>query len=239
MVWEWLHSAGIHRSSTTDFGDAIDISTSVKHAEQLFNTKMHVYKHTESGAQIVRHWGRYGVPDNVAPLVDMVLSVSTFPVPRRTIRRPCGINNYGIVPQSLDSMYQISDAARASLSASAANVTQGVIEFDGQNYSPADLEAYAKGTGIPIPLLDNSTIIGPNRPQWAEEEAQLDIQLMAGVSRHATNWFWLESPPEAWIYRFAVHFAATENVPQVASISYAWYESQFPHQPQITSRIDQ
>ncbi len=53
-VWEWLHSAGIHHPSTTNFGDSLDVVTSVKHAEQLFGTKMYVYTHGESGAKIVR-----------------------------------------------------------------------------------------------------------------------------------------------------------------------------------------
>jgi len=222
-VWEWLHSAGIHHPSTTHFGDSLDVVTSVKHAEKLFNTKMHVYTHKETGAKIVRQWGDYGMPDEIAPFVDIVTGLSTFPIPHLTVRRPNAANDYGVVPQTIDALYQISKESRAALAATGIKTSQGVIEFQGQSFSPDDLANFATGTNIKIAPLNASTIIGPNDPSGPQVEATLDIQMVAAVNTEATNWFWLEQG-QGWLYQFVQHFAATKDVPQVSSISYGWWE---------------
>lgn len=222
-VWQWLHSAGIHHPSTTNFGDSIDVVTTVKHAEKLFDTKMHVYTHGETGAKIVRQWGDYNVPDEVAPLVDIVTGLSSFPIPHLEVNRPNAANDYGVVPQTIDKLYQISQESRAMLKATGITTSQGVIEFQGQNYSPDDLSVFATGCNVKIHNVTASHTIGPNDPTNPQVEAELDIQMVAAVNVEADNWFWLEQG-QGWLYQFVQHFSATQDVPQVSSISYGWWE---------------
>lgn len=142
-MWQWLHSAGIQHTDTTHFGDSIDVVTTAAHAEKLFDTKMHVFEHYESGAKIVRQFGDYNVPDEVAPLVDIVTGLSTFPIPHLQVKRQrkSSGSDYGVVPQTIDSLYQISKEARASLMAAGNQTSQGVVEFAKQNFSPSALHA--------------------------------------------------------------------------------------------------
>jgi subtilase family serine protease len=72
-VMQWLHSNGVHKRNIKSFGDALDVSTSVKHAEKLFNTQFFVFQHA-TGAKIVRSFGSYSVPAAVKPLVEIVSS---------------------------------------------------------------------------------------------------------------------------------------------------------------------
>jgi len=47
--------------------------------------------------------------------------------------------------------------------------------------------------------------------------------MVGSINDEAVNWFWLEDG-QGWLYQFGVHFFSTVDVPQVASISYGWWE---------------
>jgi len=100
----------------------------------------------------------------------------------------------------------------------------GVIEFQGQNYAPSDSVTFAQNVGInEIPVTAADTV-GPNDPTNPQIEATLDIQMVASVNPAATAWFWLEDG-QGWLYQYVFHYFQTKAVPQVASISYGWSES--------------
>jgi hypothetical protein len=224
-LWTWLHSADIHHVHTVNLGDALDVHCSVAQAERLFKTKMFVFAHEESGAKIIRAWGDYSVPDCVSGSVDMVTGLSTFPIPHLTVRRPTASNDYGIVPQTIDAMYSITQEARRLLSPEVSGIatSQGVIEFQGQNFSPKNLATFGQGVEKAIQPVPANQTIGPNDPTDPQTEAELDIQMVASVNLGASNWFWLEKG-NGWLYQFVSHFFATKTVPQVSSISYGWWE---------------
>ena len=127
--------------------------------------------------------------------------------------------NYYFVPQSTNGMYEYRDTVYAS----ALNTSQGVIQFESQYYSDADLAGYSDGTGIQVLHPDASTTVGDNYQNNPGVEAQLDMDAMTTGNNEATMWFWIEGG-SGWLYSFTSHFFATEDVPQVISISYAWSE---------------
>ena len=56
----------------------------------------------------------------------------------------------------------------------------------------------------------------------ADEETQLDIQMMSQTAENVDIWFWDNS---AWLYSFAVEFMNTQHVPDILSMSWGWSES--------------
>jgi len=222
-VQAWLKGAGVHLRGVKDHGDAMDVLTKVKHAEQLFNTEFYVFQHAKTGAKIVRQFGEYSIPMTMKPLIDMVTGVSAFPIPHLAVQRENASNDYGVIPATLDSLYSISSSHRALLKKAAVQTSQAVIEFEDQDFAPSDLAAFGQGLNLNIAPVPANQIIGPNDPTNPGVESTLDIEMVAGVNLGASNWFWLEGG-NGWLYTFAVHFFGTASVPQVNSISYGWWE---------------
>lgn len=224
LVMKWLRAAGVHHANIKSFGDALDVQTTVRHASALFTTEFFTFTHSVTGAQVVRQFGSYSVPSELKSLVEIVTGLSTFPIPHLTIQRNASSNDYGVIPQTLNSLYKISQEHRTRYAKVAGTATsQGVIEFEEQNFAPSDLASFAQGINEQITPLTAAHIIGSNDPTQPQTEATLDIQMVAGVNLGAENWFWLENG-SGWLYTFGVHFFSTTDVPQVNSISYGWWE---------------
>jgi len=223
LVVAWLINNGVQSDNIKSFGDALDVKTTVKTAEALFQTFFHVFVH-EKGGRVVRQYGGYHVPSDIRPLIEMVTGISTFPVPHYKAhlasKRATPNDNQGVVAQTLYQLYNLPTQTAGSASST---TSVGVIEFEGQNFAPADLTAYAQEVNLPLQPVPSQDIIGPNDPTNPQTEAELDIQMIASVNVEATNWFWLEGG-NGWLYQFATHFFSTQSVPQVNSISYGWYE---------------
>jgi len=220
-VLRWLHESGVTKTHINDFSDCLEVTVTMAQAELMFSTQMFVYKH-KNGRIVRRSFGDYSIPDHLAHIIEMIEGISTFPVPHLGVKRPQrnasqpnGMD--AVVPQTLFSVYNMP----AETSGSALTTTQGVIEFEGESYSPSDLVAY--GQQVAIKVVPVSKTVGPNQPNSPQLEAELDIQFIATVNDEAANWFWLE-PGDNWIYLFTVHFMNTATVPMVNSISYAWSE---------------
>ena len=93
---------------------------------------------------------------------------------------------------------------------------------------------------VTAPVSDNHTV-GENDPEDPQTEAELDLQMIAANNVEADNWFWIEvfffvlsvwmslgggvQAGDWWLYTFAVHMFATNDLPLVNSISYGWSES--------------
>jgi len=219
-VVNWLRDAGVLPANILDLADALEVRTNVSVAEALFSTKFYSFTHTD-GRTIVRSYGSYSVPSNMAGLVEMVVGVSTFPIPRLRRHKARQQSNApdGVSVQTVSSFYGIPPLTTGS----APDTSQCVIEFEGQYFSPKDLQTFATQSKIKINGCDASHIIGPNQPSSPQIEANLDIQMIAGINVEATNWFWIEKG-NGWLYVFATHFSSTQDVPSVNSISYGWWE---------------
>lgn len=123
-------------------------------------------------------------------------------------------------PQSLWAEYGVARGA-----APYSNATQCVAEFEGEFFSPADLQAYHDRFGLP---LDPSlvTVLGSNNASAPGGEATLDIESIMAVARGAPTTFWAITGPgpaignSAYLLDWAVGVANLESPPLVTSLSY-------------------
>lgn len=166
-VWKWLEEHGARNLQTR--GDAIAGIASVQDLSGMFETTFHVFKHT-SGARLTRAWGTVTIPPELAKDVVLVEGLTNFPtryMPKtRPIQYKRGLwcvysailffieleawltatrdwDSY-IVPGTLWQQYSIPTDTRAS-----SNVSQGVIEWEGQSFMPQDLITFGKLMGVP------------------------------------------------------------------------------------------
>lgn len=219
-VVHWLRSAG--KVDIRSTRDALEVVTSVAVAEKLFETKFHVCRHADR-KPLVRAFGAMSMPQHIAQHIDFVEGISSFPIPHLTAKI-VGANKLGdtaaIVPQTLNVIYNIP----AQTAGAHPETSVGVIEFQGESYSPADSVNFANDVGIKVIPVTAANTIGPNDPTSPQIEAALDIEMVATVNPSATAWFWLEDG-QGWLYQYVNHYFNAANVPQVASISYGWSES--------------
>lgn len=225
-VVSFLEDKGVSACQIRKYGDAIQVRTSAAAAEAIFNTDMFEFTNVEEGNKVVKQWGAASLPDEIHEHVEFVSGLSGFPMPARirsknvvqtvTSGKLSGV--MAVIPQTIYSMYGVPPAP-------AGNVSQGVIEFQGQYFSPQDLATFGSKTGVQVQPVPANQIIGTNDPSGGDSgvESTLDIEMVAAVNTAASNWFWIEDP-ENWLYEFGVHFATTPSVPSVISISYAWWE---------------
>jgi len=221
QVISWLTENGVSADEIVDYSDALEVRATVAVAEALFSTRFHVFTH-KAGNSIVRSYGTYSIPNHLHGVVEMVTGISTFPVPHlRAHRAPAGRNAGadGVSVQTISAFYKVP----ALTTGSHPETSQNVVEFEGQNFSPSDLQSFATKSNEKINGCDSAHIIGPNQPSQPGVEANLDIQMIAGENIEAVNWFWIEKG-NGWLYQFAVHFGQTQDVPMVNSISYGWWE---------------
>jgi len=219
-VLNFLVRNGIAHKSILSLGDALRVKTTVEIASKIFDCVFNEFK-SEAGKIIVRVWGKYSAPQEIAHHIDMVTGLSAFPIPhlRNHARATPSNDDPMVVPQTIHLIYQIP----VEKPANATTTSQGVIEFDGQNFAPADLTAFGSATSTKVGNLPSNHIIGPNDPTGPQTEATLDIEAMGTANDEAAQWFWLEQGSN-WLYSFSTHMFNTKDVPQVNSISYGWWE---------------
>lgn len=221
-VVHWLRSAGhVDIRSTRD---NLEVVTSVEVAEKLFETQFRVFRHADK-KPLVRAFGAMSLPRSVSQYVDFVEGITSFPVPHlsakiKATKLPGAGDTVAIVPQTLAKIYQIP----AQTNNANPQTSVGVIEFQGQCYSPQDSVNFSNDVAIPVTPVTAAHTIGPNDPTNPQIEAALDIEMVATVNPSATAWFWLEDG-QGWLYQYVNHYFNTANVPQVVSISYGWSES--------------
>jgi len=127
-----------------------------------------------------------------------------------------------VIPQSIWAQYSIPQDTFVTNP----NATQCVVEFEQQYYSPSDLSLFFESMGLPddTPVY----VIGPNDPNNAGGEANLDIQYIMGVAPGSPTTFWsikANSTVEIDdILAWCLQMANTTNPPLVNSLSYGMTE---------------
>ena len=166
VVRAWLSSVPPSPPVVVDWGDSLEVRTTVEGASLLLSTSFHSFLHHESGMRVVRAWGDVSLPAAVHPLVLTLFGVTDFPVLRYSDHsQPLApgqvVENDAIIPQTIHAMY----GTPANQTATGdSGIGLGVIEWGAtQSFSPQDLLWFAGNTSITgNPVIPNEQIVGTN-----------------------------------------------------------------------------
>jgi len=124
-------------------------------------------------------------------------------------------------PQLVRHIYHVPQEANGG---KAANNSVAVVEFDQQDYSPADLEDFLKMHDLPKPDVP-VRLVGPNNASTCFEdggeacgESTLDIQWVVAVAPQVPAVFW--SVDQGFLLSWLMELSNTSSIPQVFSVSY-------------------
>jgi tripeptidyl-peptidase-1 len=219
-VKKWAQHTG---AQCVDLAEALRCEGSVDSIEKLFKTELSEYGHKTKGKRIIRTSADASVPDRFKDKITVVTGLTQFPVPKLGSWRPVSVihdladNDYTIVPQTLQKIYNITfDGSSSS--------TQAAVEFQGYPaYVQADTDTFATNTGIKTWSVPTAQIIGPFQPEEGAAESTLDEQYIGSVGQNNNNWYWTEAD---WLFEFGNDIANQPDaqLPNVLSISYAWWE---------------
>lgn len=222
-----LGTYGIGPKQIKNYGDALRCyGVPVSIAENIFNTEYYTFTAKSDGRVIHKAWGTMSLPDSFTPLVDFASGISNFPIPKPKVSFPFAHSadpdqaTQVIIPQSI---YQIYGVPANQVPASQRSMSQGVIEFEDENFNNTDLVQYGNITGTPVRPVQGDQVIGANNQLQPGVESSLDIQIMAGVSLEPSTWFYIQDPVD-WLYEFVNDFFNNATVPRIVSISYGWWE---------------
>ena len=233
QLYSTLAEHGISAGQVVSHGDSFDIHATVEQASSLFATRFHHFKHSATRMDAIRQWGDYSLPAAIAAQAELILGVHTFPTieqrvqmrARRNAARTATAAHLSTrrdsipawVPQALAAVYGIPYPIAPLVHA---NISAGVIEWEGETFSPTDLVSFSNYTATPVVPVDAHHIVGNDSVADPGEEASLDIQWLEGLNPGATPWFWLVDQPYAWMYNFTVQFLNSTDFPSVISMSY-------------------
>jgi len=230
-VVNWLESHGITTIEDLSVGFVVDAT--VGQVESLLNTHMFTFTPKEQGGKtLIRAFGQFSIPDSMKALIQAFEGITDFPPRHYTVRRPkklvptpdaeCLSTDPAAIPQSLTALYEIPALTEGAYP----ETSVGVIEFQGQNFSPADLTTFSVDVAIDMQNLTDNHIIN-NDPTQPQIEAALDIEAVDSVNPASTPWFW-EGLENEWLLPTFMKFLGNTTTqgatPQVVSVSYGWSE---------------
>ncbi|KAJ7491009.1 family S53 protease-like protein, partial [Mycena latifolia] len=202
-VTTWLAENGVEHTAVPSAGDWIAINVSVAKANRMFDADFSVFKHSESGRQIVRTL-QYSIPASLTGHIRLVTPATSFPplqrsrpfkilasravVPETIVTvspegTPAASCNTAITPSCLQALYNIPTTAATSKTNRI-----GVVSFIDQWANNADLATFLRAFRTDIPpttAFTLTTLDGGSNPQSSSQagvEANLDIQYTVGLA---------------------------------------------------------
>jgi len=219
-----LVAGGIKAENIKSRGDSLVVKGTVEAIEELFQTEMHVFVHSEIRRKILAHMGESSVPEAIKDKIDMVTALSFFPPPRHITERKRDRKNEQqqtpwLIPSHIREQYKIP----ADLRATNPMTTQAAVEFEWPGcFSYADIEEFQSLTGF---TFTNVSRIIPE-DEWVDSgcdgESALDLEMMLTIGS-GTNTAYFTN--EYWIYEFALTLMGLTNPPLVTSLSWGWMEA--------------
>eukprot|EP01104_Vermistella_antarctica_P020740 TRINITY_DN900_c0_g1_i1.p1 TRINITY_DN900_c0_g1~~TRINITY_DN900_c0_g1_i1.p1 ORF type:complete len:577 (+),score=180.90 TRINITY_DN900_c0_g1_i1:23-1732(+) len=219
-VTEWLQAHNVEYTLTGN-QDYLRVETTVAKAEKLMNIKYNVYTHT-NGARVPAALGPYSVPAHLSQHIDLVSGVVGLPNFNMKVgpvakKVAASATSYDITPNVLRARYNVTDG---NTGAAPGNI-QGVAEFQGQYYSPADLCTFFSDYNV-TGNCSIARVIGPNKGGREGAEAALDVQYIMGVASDVPTWFYsyasfnFFADLNAWM----AELGNETTIPNVISVSY-------------------
>ncbi|KDQ16562.1 hypothetical protein BOTBODRAFT_252534 [Botryobasidium botryosum FD-172 SS1] len=214
-VEEWLASHGfavdaLDRSPARDW---ITIVVPVHQAESMLNTKYHVYKHTESGMEIVRTQS-YSLPEYLHPHVDVIQPTTMFggglrafgitshvevvaAVPGNETDTSCATQ---VTPACLQQLYNTANYTPKATDKNSIGITGYLNQYanhaDLKTFYQKYLPAAADSTFTEVVINGGQNLQDPSQ---SGAEAALDVQYAGALTYPTPNTFWSTggSPPLA------------------------------------------
>jgi tripeptidyl-peptidase-1 len=233
----FLRSRGIRDIDQTVHGEYVKAKMTIAQAEALFGADFNLY--VSQNQAIVKSEG-YSIPLELREQVNGIAHISYFPNSvevgkkkkrnknKKSTRVNGGEDFDNVTPQLLRKYYGIDIE-----SCSTGKSTQSVFESLGQDYSPADLEAFQRRYSLNVRGVDG--VIGPNDGDECAlnadtcGEANLDVQYIMGIAQNCPTVYWSipldetdpsDNPFITWMYQVA----NSSHPPLVHSISYGGKE---------------
>lgn len=120
FVKAWFN---MQKATVVDRGDNLQVTATVDAIQNMFQTKLYIFRHHKQPVEILRHMGPLSVPARLLNYVDFIATIGDFPMidvmPK--ISRPQQ-GQATVVPETLFYNYHVPSGQ------SAASVSQGVIE---------------------------------------------------------------------------------------------------------------
>lgn len=193
LVMNWLHDAGV--SNIDRDGALLKFTSSVDNIDRLLNTGFAYY---QNGASKKLRTTQYSIPDELATYIDIISPTvyfgktrSAVPVvsnpsqlqgPKGSLTEVAASCQTSITPLCLKKMYNVGDYTPRP----AAGSRIGFGSFLNQSAQKSDLEAYETLSNISSQSftveLVNGGVDNQNAPSKDVGEANLDVQLIIGVS---------------------------------------------------------
>ena len=192
---------GIPRSAihTTMGRGFITVSTTSEVASRILGSEYAVFEHKESSTRVLRLSSRsYSLPTVIAPFVSAVgpslrfpaFPGSSSPFPTPLPSSASGGEGGGITPSVLRSLYKTEHVVNT-----AGSNGVGVASYDGQMYSPADLQAFFSHLS-PSDVGRTPKVHGNNNPDQPGLEASLDIQYVMAMAANVSTEYWYTPGPQ-------------------------------------------
>jgi tripeptidyl-peptidase-1 len=216
-----LENFGFKEIEVMASGDLIRLKGTPAVINEAFDTVVMRFHHAKLGFTY-RSVVPYSLDDVLAPHVDLVSGILHFPTQHKgAFYSPA--DSVPIGPSNLRTRYNVTDSFSGST-----NATQAVAEFQGQYYSPQDLDTFFSKF-VPGGNASVDKVIGPNNANDAGVEAELDIQYIMGVNPNAPTYFYSQSSFEFWS-DLTAWIAVLNNDPKPPLVHSISYGEQKEHQ---------
>jgi len=205
--------------------DAIQFTGPARWVEQLFETELYVFTHSEHGARVVKHLGHISLPQSLADHIELVTGITEFPsyqfLEWKNKRAEASPDNQCNVPVTMKQLYNIpqdlvvsnENANQSIYSQMSPNTTEG--------FGVSSLADWEEANDLPENPV--ACVLGPD-VNWyvrndTDGEAQLDTQMMGGMAPGASTCFYVMGS-DSWMFEFAQEIFNADNSTLVTSISY-------------------
>jgi tripeptidyl-peptidase-1 len=187
-VVAWLAYHGVTDYTMTKNRDHLFADIPLSTVSVMFDVQFTTYMHTRTGRVFTTTVQPHSVPSMIAEHLDFVVGFSGFPMERRQQTRPSPDTDfYQVGPQELRQRYNITQ-----IQPSHPRNKQAVAEFQGEYYSPSDLQTFMKQF-YPTnsdPKWWTATVKGTNSASNPSTEGSLDIEYIMGVAPSIPTEFW-------------------------------------------------
>ncbi|MDQ1364265.1 MAG: kumamolisin, partial [Acidimicrobiaceae bacterium] len=205
---------------------SIQLTGTVEALAEAFGADVALYRHPEIGVFRGRT-GPLTVPAHLAPVISGVFGLDNRMAARAQFR-PATTPAVQYTPP------QVAQAYNFPTSVTGAGECVAILEFGG-GYRVADITAYFKQIGVPVPSVVAVSVDGgtnsPSTADTADGEVMLDIDVVGGIAPEAKIAVYF-APNSEQGFVDAITIAANDktNKPSVISISWGGPESSWTQQ---------